>query len=111
MSADTFVDVHFKMHRFVAVVDSWQVCCMTYGKLSSLQRTASGDAGILSMAKMALGVTCLFQQPPTVILNENVPIHLAQCWFLGLAIFSAKIWKQFFLTALGNCYGLELAKC
>ena len=34
------------------------------GKLSCLQWTASGDAGILSTATMALGITCLFQQPP-----------------------------------------------
>jgi len=80
------------------------------GKLSSLQWTASGDAGFLSLATMALGITCLFQQPPTVIRNENVPIHLAQCWFPGLAIFSAKISKQFYQTALGNGYSLELAK-
>jgi len=32
--------------------------------------------------------------------------ELAQCWFLGLAI--SKLRKQFYQTALGNCYGLKL---
>jgi len=52
--------------------------------------------------------------------NESAPIQLAQCRFPGLAISNAKILiyfsnkihrKQFFQTALGNCYGLKLPKC
>ena len=52
--------------------------------------------------------------------NESVPIELAQCWFPGLAISNDKISnilsakntrKQFYQTALGNCYRLKLAKC
>ena len=52
--------------------------------------------------------------------NEIAPIQLAQCRFLGLAIFNGKIIiffskknirKQFYQTALGNCYGLKLPKC
>jgi len=55
-----------------------------------------------------------------VIGNESAPIHLAQCRFPGLAIPDAKILilffkqntrKQFYQTALGNCYGLKLPKC
>jgi len=47
-------------------------------------------------------------------------IQLAQCRFPGLAISNSKILvyffqknvrKQFYQTALGNCYGLNLAKC
>ena len=43
-----------------------------------------------------------------------------QCWFPELAISNAEIWiyflkqnirKQFYQTALGNCYGLKLPKC
>jgi len=48
--------------------------------------------------------------------NESVPIQLAQCRFPGLAISNAKMFqknvrKQFHQAALGNCYGLKLAKC
>jgi len=51
--------------------------------------------------------------------NESAQIQLAQCWFTGLAISTAKILmhfsnkyirKQFYQTALGNCYGLKLPK-
>ena len=49
----------------------------------------------------------------------SVPIHLAPCWTSGLAIsnatikhiFKYNIRKQFYQTALGNCYRLKLAKC
>ena len=54
-----------------------------------------------------------------IIGKESVPIQLAQCRFPGLAIpnaeilvfFHIKIRKQFYQTALGNCYGLKLPKC
>ena len=51
--------------------------------------------------------------------NESAPIQLAQCWFPALSVsiakiliyFSNKIYrKKFYQTALGNCYGLKLAK-
>jgi len=46
--------------------------------------------------------------------------NMAQCRLHGLAIFNVKnyehnfrqnIRKQFYQTALGNCYDLELPKC
>jgi len=49
--------------------------------------------------------------------KESVPIQLSQCWF---PVSKAKIlnklikWntrKQFYQTAVGNCYGLKLQKC
>ena len=57
--------------------------------------------------------------------NQNpagvpVPIQLAQCWFSRLAISNAdrrlyfpnkNTRKQFYQTALGNCYGSKLPKC
>jgi len=43
--------------------------------------------------------------------SESVPMQLAQCWFPGLAISSAKNINVLFQTALGKCYGLKLAKC
>jgi len=51
--------------------------------------------------------------------NESALIQLGQCWFTGLVISNAKInifleWKirkQFYQTALGNCYGFKLPKC
>ena len=55
-----------------------------------------------------------------VIGNESVPIQLAQCRFPRLVISNAEIsihffqqntQKQFYQTALGNCYRLKLPKC
>ena len=51
--------------------------------------------------------------------NESVPIQLAQCWFPGLAIASAKMFVYFsneiyrsnFIKPLGKYYGLNLQKC
>jgi len=56
--------------------------------------------------------------------NQSAPIQLSQCRFPGLAISNANIYiyiyiyifernirEQFYQTALGNCYGLKLAKC
>jgi len=57
---------------------------------------------------------------PTAGGEESVPIHLAQCRFPGLSIFSAKILTRIFemkhteailSKTLGNCYGLKLSKC
>jgi len=53
--------------------------------------------------------------------NESVSIQLAQRWFPWLAIskmrkyksifqIKCRLPKQFYQTALGNCYGLKLAK-
>ena len=62
-------------------------------------------------------VTCL----DVDVGKESVPIQFAQCRFPGLAfpmlkykyIFSIEIniQKQFYETALGNCYSLKLPKC
>ena len=56
----------------------------------------------------------------TVLRNESAPIRLARCRLHGLSVSNAKILliyfsnkiflKQFYQTALGNCYGLKLAK-
>ena len=55
---------------------------------------------------------------PRVTGNESVPIQLAQCWFPFPMpkyeyIFQIKSYvrKHFYRTALGNCYGLKLARC
>jgi len=58
-------------------------------------------------------------RPKKTIGNESAPIQLAQYPFPGLAIsnaktliyfFQIKYAKQFYQTALGNCYGLKLPK-
>jgi len=51
--------------------------------------------------------------------NDSVPILQAQCWFPRLAtsnpkniniFFRQNIRKQFYKTALGNCYAVKLTK-
>ena len=63
---------------------------------------------------------CIIAVRLSLIGNGSAPIQLEQCRFPGLAISNSKILiyffkqnirKQFYQTALGNCYGLKLPKC
>jgi len=76
--------------------------------MRSLRTVVDLEDGPRGQTSLALASSCIG--------NESVPIQLAQCWFPGLAISSAKMYIyfhfsiQFYQTALEKLLWFEISK-